>query len=471
MEYQTTSITKSSVEYMYNGAVCVFTLHPRLLTHTQGAEHIRDHYDDHLISEEQFDELEKLLFDRSTNFRVLLVLSPLPVLRGDPDSDEFSVQTSRQVRYCKSEIVRLLDCLSLWLEYVDLQAEEADADEEEDSSLAASGSATTSRVRGGRQAAIISGGSNMGYRTLVEARRKIERRGGESVDQAPAATIQQVCCGSFISIPESTPDTADDEDQCKIGSVTRDTSFTAKSRYDYIEYSYKLLHSEGVLRAHCGVVDIDGATSGTTPRILTSLPDRDTFRTLAFGYSRDLAFRRSFPPLIPAIWSEAKTILAAMESADVDGLPENCSDDLREALSRISEIYHENESIGDEVHARFCSNTYGLPTTGGRLVEEIFLSTTADLVREMHSSSSSLDTFLIRSPSPIVVTMIWSEFRATFDYSGSQKHEDQGTLLDQLATSALISSKKLFLAFELKLIYMPIILEDLSYEAGLIFDE
>jgi hypothetical protein len=476
MEYQSTYLTKatnSSVDYLGQGSICVFTLRPRLLSHVQGSNHDRDHYDDHLISEEQFDELEALLFDKTTRFKVLLVLSPLPILRGDPDSDDLSIQMGQRVQYRKSEILRLLDCMSLWLEYVDIQAEDNDNEEEEESSLAGSGSNAKLPPPGRRAAAIITGGSNMGYRSIAEARRLVGRRGGNLADVAPAATIQQICCGSFVSIPESTADTADDEDQSRTGSITRDSFFVPRSRFDYIEYSYKLVHADSVLRAHCGVVDIEGSTGDDLPRIATSLPDRDTFRTLAFGYSRNVAFYKGFPPIIQSLWGSAKDILSVMESAGVDALPANCSDDLCEALSRVHDVYSANEWIVDRVHAQFSANVYGLPTTGGRLVEDIFLSATSDLVRELHSTNNSLDTFLIRSPSPLIVNMIWSDFRSTFDYSGSllRSSDEQGPLLDQLATSALISSKKLFSSFELKLIYMPIIIEDLAYDLGLIFDE
>ena len=420
----------------------------------------------------QFSELEDLLFKRSTTFKSLLIISPLPVLRGDPDSPSKLVGNSKlSIKFCKSEIIRLLDLLSLWVQGIDLMDENEIDESEEDSQ------ATKQNVM--RDVTFLTGGSSVGYRSRLEVNRKSDTRYVEGRKDADAV-MQQVCCGSLLSIPETVPDSCEDEDQILKGTITRDVSFIPRSKYikSSLEFQYKVFHSELVTRPYCGVIEMN--SSGDVQRITSGpsklfLFDRDNFKRYVYSCPREVSTENNCPVEVWKVWMQTLEVLQCLEKTlDVDplsvSLPSFCSESLKDCLMRIRSLLSKDVDKINELHQKFASDNFYVQNFSGTvLVVDLWREIVSSLLQEIHTSSDNFESYLLKSPSSMLIYWTWIVFRKPFEpvKTAEGPVEDADfDLADRSATSYLISELHQFRVFCHRLVYVSTIFETFSYDTG-----
>jgi hypothetical protein len=507
---------RSHAHFFCDGRVCVFTLRPRM-TYEQD-EPGGQYYS--LIDESQFLVLSRLLdyrglpssddADRAA-FRVagtptqhaaeshfeldplrgserqaicsLVLLTPLPLVRGDPDSDDHYFSSGRRgggPAYTTNEVGRLLRIISDWMR------------------AARPGMQGAARARA-RDAVVVGGGSSCGFRSVLEAYERgphvnnpdLEARSATNPSTTsgfshgePDAKISQICCGPSVSAPDF-----EALAQKRKGSIHTQSS-----------YLYNVVHSESSVQPHCGFVEISGLGAdqqlrGGGTNLSSKMLHLSEARTLLVK-SR-LAAAECTPVVYESIWKNVQDTLVGFKDLTATGKKKKGEKETKEEkkakkkekkakkgevdvlgdlVKAIRKTLGAHRDIIHACHEELKKGAFGYMVRGGVVAQQTVSVLSEWVLEGIPDPERSL--FLL--PSVFVVGKVWADFRQEFghpraDSTGFQRNDLQGVLAaenpmaaDEVATTALVCNVGLMERLVGDVLEAAVLFEHFGYQCGLV---
>ena len=439
-----------SFRFIKEGEICLFILDPIFDLRNHNAE------DNKLISEAQFLELENLLFEKSNNFKILIILSPIQIFQRN--HDDYNLKFP--VTYNITETRRLLDLVTLWLECYDLRSdisEEDSVDQSEEKEKFVK-----------REASFLVGGSESGYISEIEINYKSENRGPSNLSRENSLMkIKQITCGIFVSAPGSMIDVSTSKNYSE--ALFNDQLNKSKGRYK-ADYTYKVNHFKQIIKPHCFFVDI--ITSNTENKNFVEYLSH-TLHTLSndiFSCPRHLSLTTLSPRFINIIWDESKIIFDFLEKESINFDEISTNQKFNCKLKELHDNIDENIHAIEKFHNLLVAENYGAPSKNLISISNMFAYLISDLVDELNSLNSLKESsILLKVPSFLMIAFTWIRFSERFEVkinSKSSNTEIEFESFHKSLFSLLIFDVNIFLRFVRQMLYSPYIFEFLSLKYG-----
>ena len=355
-------------------------------------------YEDRLLSNEQISALEAILLGpgRSPLIRVLLLVSPIPILAEDPRVIDYSFLSAGQrgIRYTSEELIRLLDIMSNWM-----------SEESEEGHVF------------GRKVVFVCGGAPTGYKTVIKGyhmddmdREALLKRNplvsepkpGSALDLEADIEFLQICVGHVTGPPLDQPPL-----QLMPGElISRPSSSSAGIRY---RYYHRVFDSSAA--PHCGVVELHGLASlhsnDSKPekkradiRIMCS---HQTVSDLADIYERSISAAGDpwycrIPEEVAFAWRGVDAAMSGAYGSDKDAGV--LSQAVRGAMATTAA-----REVLSRCHDMLKDGTFGLLNSTNASAEPILSALLIWARKEMEAAGLN---FKLTDPSPHVVRRMWT---------------------------------------------------------------
>ena len=437
-----------SFRFIKEGEICLFILDPIFDLKNHKPE------DNKLISEAQFLELENLLFEKSNNFKILIILSPIQIFQRN--HDDYNLKFP--VTYDITETRRLLDLITLWLECYDLRSDisEEDSVDQSDEKFVK------------REASFLVGGSESGYISEIEIHNKSENRGPSNLNRENSLIkIKQITCGIFVSAPGSMIDVSTSKNYSE--TLFNDHLNKLKGRYK-ADYTYKVNHSKQIIKPHCFFVDIITSNAENKKIIDYVSHTFDTLSNDIFSCPRHLSLTTLSPRFINIIWDESKIIFNFLEKGSINFDEISSNQKFNSKLKEILDNVNENIHAIEKFHNLLVAENYGAPTKNLISIANMFAYLISDLVEELNSLNILIESLvLFKVPSFLMIVFTWMRFSERFEVKSNSKNsftEIEFESFHKSLFSLLVFDVTIFLQLVRQLLYSPYIFEFLSLKYG-----